>query len=51
MNAAIMHWSGYHTYRQLHPFFLELIVGHAIAGAIWIVIAFVMGNDYILLPG
>jgi len=49
--AAIMRWGGYKTYRQLRPFFLGLIVGDAIAGAIWIIVGFAMGKGYMLLPG
>jgi len=51
MKAAIMHWGGYQLYKQLRPFFLGLIIGDALAGAIWIVVGFVTGNGYMLLPG
>jgi len=51
MKAAIMHWGGYRGYRQVRPFFLGLIVGDAIAGAIWIVVGFATGKGYMLLPG
>lgn len=51
IKVAITHWGGYKAYRQLRPFFLGLIVGDAIAGAIWIVVGFVTGKAFRLLPG
>jgi len=51
MKAAIMRWGGYKVYRQVRPFFLGLIVGDAIAGAVWIIVGFITGNGYMLLPG
>ncbi len=51
LKTAIMHWGGYRVYRQVRPFFLGLIVGDAIAGAIWIVVGFATGKGYMLLPG
>jgi len=51
IKVAIMHWGGYKVYRQLRPFFLGLIVGDAIAGAVWIVVGFATGEGYMLLPG
>lgn len=51
IKVDVMHCGGYKASGQLRPFFLGLIVGDAIAGAIWIVVGFVTGKGYRLLPG
>lgn len=51
IKGAIMRWGGYKVYQNLRPFFFGLIVGDCLAGAAWIIVGFITGTGYMLLPG
>lgn len=51
VKAAIVRWGGYKAYQGIRPFFLGLIIGDCLAGAIWIVVGLITKTGHPILPG
>jgi len=51
VKGALTRWGGYKVYRRLRPFFFGLIMGDCLAGAIWIIVGFITGEGFNILPG